>query len=347
MSFWYSDTVVKEHRVQTGYRLMLVYNLVPSELGITLSAACLNDSQQNLNDVLGKLEQEIASHPGQAPRNLVYLLQPALGDSDLRLDFPRGKDHPKARHLMKACRTRNFCFFLATMEYTITWYLDEYDCDGNHCPCCLQNAKDVHAWDNCDERSCSLSAILTANGKRIAKNIKTDELSVIQNQVVGPNAEPDEYRLAGRTLGEGGLNDDESDDGPYQRGLVHVYHCKSVVLVPRTFRFDFLMNGKSPKRLDFDVWVHILLREIEDKSLCMASKGELKNFCRCIVPRERPLSKRRRTENRGSYDMRAHASMPELVLPQELAALIGQCEDLSFDSEVQSLMRTILKECAT
>ena len=153
LSFRYSDTVVRKHRVQTGYRLMLVYKLVLSEPGTTLSAPCFNDAQQNLND-LGNWEHEIASQTGQAPRNLVHLLERPLEDSDLRLDFLRGEDHLKACHLMTACQNSGFCSFLGTMKYTFTRYLDQDNYDGDHCLCCLQNTNDPHAWDDFEERSC-------------------------------------------------------------------------------------------------------------------------------------------------------------------------------------------------
>lgn len=175
LSSRYNDTLIQTHSVQTGYSLVLVSKLVLSEAGIALSAARLNGAQQDLNDTFGKWGQEIASHSGQAPRNLVYLLERPLGDSDLRLDFLRGEDHLKACYLMTACQTHDFCFFLATMKYTMTRYLDEDNYDGDHCPCCLQYAKDVDAWDCYEERSCSLLAISTANGKRIARDIKIED----------------------------------------------------------------------------------------------------------------------------------------------------------------------------
>ena len=185
LSFRYSDTAVKKTRVRTGYRLMLVYNLVLREPGITLSAARLNDAQQNLNGVFGNWEQEIASHTGQAPRNLVYVLRRSFGDSDPRLncfrgdDCFRGEDHPKACHLMTACQTRGFYFFLASMAYTVTRYLNRDNDEGDHCPCCLQNTKHPNAWDGFEERSCYLLAIHAPDGQRLARDVEIDHLSVI------------------------------------------------------------------------------------------------------------------------------------------------------------------------
>lgn len=261
---------------------MLVYNLVVSKPGIRLSAARLNDANQDLNAIFGKWEQEVASHPGQTPRNFVYLLERPLGDSDLRLESLRGEDHLKACHLMTAGQTNNICFFLATMKYTVTRYLDEESCDEDHCPCCLQNAKDNDAWVDVEERTCRLTAIFTTEGERIAKGVKINDLSVIQDQVFGPNSEPDEYVPIGRSQGGGDRNDSDSDGDPYLRGLACIYHRSCVVLVPRDFRFD-LLNGKRPTELIFDIWIKLLLQETQEDSLYMASKEELKKLCRCIV----------------------------------------------------------------
>lgn len=65
------------------------------------------------------------------------------------------------------------------------------------------------------------------------------------------------------------------------------------------------------------------------------------------LPRDWPLAKRRRAENRVSHSVRVHASTPDLVLPEQLAALVGHCEKLILDTEVESLLRTILNECTT
>lgn len=258
---------------------MLVYKLVLSEPGITLSAACFNDAQQKLNDVLGNWEQEIASHTGQAPRNLVHLLE----SSDLGLDLLEDEDHLKACRLMTACQTRGFCFFWATMKYTFTRYLDEANYNGDHCPCCLQLTNDPDAWDGSEERSCRLLAIHAPDGQSLARDVKIDQLSVIQDHVFGPNAEPDEYDTAGRSIRGDRWNDSESDGGSFQHGLTYIYHRNCVLLVPRAFRFEFLFKGKSLDGLSFSVWINILLQEIEGQSLYMASKEELKELCRHIV----------------------------------------------------------------
>ncbi len=270
--FRYTDVGVENRIVQTGYRLVLLYNLLHSEPGITLSAALLSHAQQDLNGVFDKWEQEGASYPDLTPKHLVYMLERPLGDSDLRLESLRGKDHFKACHLMTACQTRGFCFFLAMMKYSVAQYLDVGSDDDDHCPCCLQFAKDVHVWDDDEERSCSLLAIVTANGQRIASDVTTNILSVIQDHVVGLNAEPDEYDLAERTKRGYGLYDRESEPHLDQRGLVHVYYRSCIVLVPRPSRFDFLLNGKGPDKLNFDIWIDILLQEIQHESLSVASK---------------------------------------------------------------------------
>lgn len=123
----------------------------------------------------------------------MYMLERPLGDSDLRLDPLRWEDHLKACHLMTASQPHDVCLFLATMKYSVARYLDEGNDDEDHCPCCLQHAKDVYVRDDDEERSCSLLPIVTANGQHIARDIAIDTLSVIQDQVVGKKAEPDEY----------------------------------------------------------------------------------------------------------------------------------------------------------
>lgn len=283
LTFRYTEADVYKQRVQTGYRLMLVYNIQMNEPRIPPLATRMNDAEQDLGDIFGRWEQEIASHPSLAPKHLVYMMERPSANSNLRLESLRGEDHLKACHLMTACQTRGFCFFLATMRYTVIRYLDVECDDENHCPCCIQHDENVHAWHNYQDRNCSILAIVTADGEHIGGNILVDNLSVVQDLVVGPNAKPNGYSLAGEMHRDLGLDDGESDSDLQMRGLVRVYHLNCIVLVPRAFRLEFLWNEKRSNELGFDIWVNTILQEIENEHLSMASKNELKELCRRIV----------------------------------------------------------------
>lgn len=63
------------------------------------------------------------------------------------------------------------------------------------------------------------------------------------------------------------------------------------------------------------------------------------------IPQHLPLSKRRRTKNQISGVVRSSAFLPDLFTAEELATLIGHCEKLRLDTEIESLLRTIRIRC--
>lgn len=62
---------------------------------------------------------------------------------------------------------------------------------------------------------------------------------------------------------------------------------------------------------------------------------------------DRPVSKRRRTDDQSFDEVSGPEFLPDKVNAEELAALIGHCENLTLKPEVESLLRTIRKECTT
>lgn len=65
------------------------------------------------------------------------------------------------------------------------------------------------------------------------------------------------------------------------------------------------------------------------------------------IPQHGPLSKRRRTNNQISSDVRSSAFLPDVITAEELATLIGHCEMLRLDTEIESLLKTIRIKCTT
>ena len=64
-------------------------------------------------------------------------------------------------------------------------------------------------------------------------------------------------------------------------------------------------------------------------------------------PDDRPISKRRRTNDQGLDEVSKPAFLADKVKAGELTALISYCENLTLDPEIESLLRTIRKKCAT
>lgn len=64
-------------------------------------------------------------------------------------------------------------------------------------------------------------------------------------------------------------------------------------------------------------------------------------------PQDRAISKSRRTKNQISDNIYEPAFLPDLVMPEELADLIGHCEMLSLNTEVGTPLRAIRIKCAT
>lgn len=65
------------------------------------------------------------------------------------------------------------------------------------------------------------------------------------------------------------------------------------------------------------------------------------------LPQDQPLSKRICTKYRVSDDACGQVFSSDQVPAEELAALVGHCEKLRLDTEAESLLNTIQKECTT
>ncbi|KIW36506.1 uncharacterized protein PV06_11271 [Exophiala oligosperma] len=132
---WYSDVSHEVLSVQSGYRLVLTYNLINTTSDRHPSAAALDVEQSNIEATLGGW----CSMPDK-PRFMCYVLQHKYTSAKLRLSGLKGDDYYRCCWLDRACRSNGrFCLVLARLELTVTRINDEECLDQGDEELCLND----------------------------------------------------------------------------------------------------------------------------------------------------------------------------------------------------------------
>ena len=153
------------------------------------------------------------------------------------------------------------------MKSIMIWYFrNSYD--HHHCTRCLQHVRDVDAWDDDEERRCSLLAIVTANGQRLAWGINIYTFCLIQDRIISPNAGTEECNSTGCGRRKTSLKNCGSDS------VLSVSWC---IMLSYLF-FRMLDSRKISEELSFNVWTDLLLHKIKNDSLPVVLKSEYKSL---------------------------------------------------------------------
>ena len=266
---WYADVNHSVSKVESGHRLVLTYNLIRQASHSSQMASVLDDHKQNLDNVLAlwsEQDREIKSYSDHSYEKLVYILEHEYSEANICLDNLKGKDQLRARYLLEACQDQGFCLYFAHFEYSLSGSVDE-DEDG----------VDYHEFIDEIESSWKLRTVFQSNGKRIAKDLDLEEKDLLENPDF-TGIEPDDEECDGWTGNEGCT-------------ATHFYHRTCAVVLPRARRFHFLLGAE---KTNIQEYIETLLREMQDDSLSVASREELRKFCeRAIVAKKTPEESRK------------------------------------------------------
>ena len=112
----YADVMHEVRPVTSGYRLVVVYNLVQTSPGLIPSAARLSCEQRKLEKVLSAWHQGVKKGNGCAPAFLAYALDHEYTEASLNLDSLKGLDKVKADCLTQSCSQTDVGIYLASCE---------------------------------------------------------------------------------------------------------------------------------------------------------------------------------------------------------------------------------------
>ena len=282
---WYADVNHSVSKIESGHRLVLTYNLIHQASDTKRMATVLDDHKQNLDKVLAlwsKQDCEMEQHSEYVDDKLVYILEHEYSEANICLDHLKGKDQLRARYLSEACRDQKFCLFFAHFEYIRSGGVDGNEDDpywADH-----PNAADYHELIDELESNWELVTIFQSDGQQIAENVTLEEDEILNNADF-KNMEPDDEECDGWTGDEGCT-------------ATHFYHRTCAVILPRSRRLDFLSEAYT---VSIGVYIDMLLGEMQDERLSMASQEELRKLCEMIIDAKKTPQKPRKETSEDSY----------------------------------------------
>lgn len=111
--------------VISGYRLVVVYNLVQASLGSMHSAAKLLGQRNRLTKVLAAWHRGIKKGNASAPAFLAYKLDHEYTEASLNLDSLKGLDKMRADCLAQSCSQSDVGMYLGSCEKSLSGGCEE------------------------------------------------------------------------------------------------------------------------------------------------------------------------------------------------------------------------------
>ncbi|KAF7896653.1 uncharacterized protein EAF01_009056 [Botrytis porri] len=256
LSWVFTDVSVKSTPLSSDHRLILRYDLQHTLPGETSSATALETSLSNLQSILEPWTRDSML----VPENILGYVLSEADQSDISLHKLRGKD----RLLKEVCVRSNFELYLATLQKEASGPTeppghDYYGYDEKY--------DESHVMDEVEEESLHLTKVVNLDGEALYADLELfDEKNLIN----------DDDPL------DGACTDSENYDDEY---MTKYYGAPIIVLIPRAFRFQFIL-GKLGK-WDSDRNECVLkytadLGKITSESSA-ADREEMKKVCEVVL----------------------------------------------------------------
>ena len=184
--------------ITSGYRLVLVYNLV-HESHVSFPSATLAVGKRNaLEIVLRSWHEASKEDECEVPKSLVYSLDYQYTDASLSLQALKGEDRVKAEYLRETCADAGICFYLASMEHMKHGSAEENNYDNYYGHNGEDQSAHHHDIEDVMEESLSLKRVVDLHGHLLARNLALDEETFIEEDPFD-GREPDREDYEGYT----------------------------------------------------------------------------------------------------------------------------------------------------
>jgi hypothetical protein len=122
---WYADVTHEVEQVTSGFRLVLIYNVVQTSSSLDgIETTRLASLRRALARWQSSCVQELAYDPA------IYMLEHNYTDASISLNALKGADLAKAQALQQLADDLDFTIYLASMEKMISGSADDDDDDG-------------------------------------------------------------------------------------------------------------------------------------------------------------------------------------------------------------------------
>ncbi|OAP58935.1 hypothetical protein AYL99_06232 [Fonsecaea erecta] len=225
---WYSDVSHEVLPVQSGYRLVLTYNLAHTGIKHQPSATVLDMEQSRIGQMLDKW-----SSMKDRPQFMCYALRHKYTAAHLQLANLKGDDYYRCFQLDQACQSNgHFCVLLSRMKLTVTRINDEDE------------------YDDSAQEELRLEGVVTLQGFKLRDALKISDTNLVPSNLYDDRQHDEQW--GGEHLGN------------QHAEISQVYRDTVALIAPRDIVTQLLL-GRGHKLEQYWTFLQRLLTGIEDE----------------------------------------------------------------------------------
>ncbi|KAI4250252.1 MAG: hypothetical protein LQ352_005406 [Teloschistes flavicans] len=189
----YADVMHEVRPVTSGYRLVVVYNLVQTSPGVVQTAAKLLGERDELGSVLAAWNRGTKKDSTGAPTFLLYQLEHEYTEESLKMNALKGRDKLKVDCLNDVCSKNGVGCYLASCEKMESGgcagkKYDGYDDDEED-----DDEEGPHALEDVFDMSLEIKRFVDLDGTLLASGIDVNEEDFIQDDPFARDPDHEDY----------------------------------------------------------------------------------------------------------------------------------------------------------
>ncbi len=286
---WYADVTHEVKPVTSGYRLVLIYNLIQTNPAVRLLAPTSICTISKLKAILPYWNDACEEGLEGIPRFLIYKLSHKYTEAALSFASLKGSDHTKVQLLKEASKGQDFTLYLAHAKKEVLGECDEAECYGygyyggysddsesedlDHAKSTgyrtseSDDVGDCHKIIQAIDDSQKLTCVVDQNGKEVANEVDFEVEDIVQGNIF--KRAPDDEDYSGYTGNEG-------------VSTTHFYHDSVVVLIPRRGMVDFRFRTARNDASHLLKWIESLQAEVKHASQ-QFPREDLSRLCTLVI----------------------------------------------------------------
>ncbi len=300
---WYADVTHEVKPVTSGYRLVLIYNLIQTNTAVRLLAPTSLCAISMLKAILPYWNDACEEGLEGIPSFLIYKLSHMYTEAALSFASLKGSDHTKFQLLKEASKGQDFTLYLAHAKKEVWGGCDEAEClayeyyegysddleseNTEHAKstgCRTSESDDIgdcHKIIDVLEDSQKLTRVVDQSGKMVANDVDFEVEDIVQGNIF--KRAPDDEDYSGYTGNEG-------------VSTTHFYHDSVVVLIPRRGMVDFRFRTAWNDASHLLKWIESLQAEVKHASQ-ESPREDLGRLCTLVIKHNQIVQTQERYNN--------------------------------------------------
>ncbi|KAI9800602.1 MAG: hypothetical protein M1833_003260 [Piccolia ochrophora] len=249
----------------SGYRLVLTYNLVHTNLRFQRYLPDMNDTTEKMRNILMEWKRASEQTEKSCPRVLAYRLRNTY---IARYDSMESGDQFQVHHLKNMTSKHGFSLYLANLTCVLNGKVSHND----KCPELDETCRGPHYLRLIDRRSLALTYVTDLSGNEQTGGLRINKDDFVLNDLF--DGEPDEQKCTG-------YHHDQAAEAD------HVYYHTAVIIVPTRFRMDLFFQRMQAGHVDVSRLIRQLFVELEEPEPAASAREDLARLCKLITTHNR------------------------------------------------------------